>query len=47
LSDRPHLPASTIIAHHNWLWRGLITNRSVRVVSTSELLAERSHSATP
>ena len=46
LSDRPHLPASTIIAHHNWLWSGLITNRSVRVVSTSELLAERSHAAT-
>jgi hypothetical protein len=29
LSDRPHLPATSIIAHHNWLWSGLITNRSV------------------
>jgi nicotinamidase-related amidase len=43
LSDRPHLPASTIITHHNWLWSGLITNCSVRVVSSSELLAEGSH----
>jgi nicotinamidase-related amidase len=39
LSDRPHLPATAIIAHHNWLWSGLITNRSVRVVTTSDLLA--------
>ncbi|MBR0752572.1 isochorismatase family protein [Bradyrhizobium jicamae] len=38
LSDRPHLPATTVIAHHNWIWSELITNRSVRVVSTNELL---------
>jgi len=41
VSDRPHLPATAVIAHHNWLWGGLVTNRSVRVVTTSELLAER------
>jgi nicotinamidase-related amidase len=40
VSDRPHLPATTVIAHHNWIWSGLITNRSVHVVSTSDLLAE-------
>jgi nicotinamidase-related amidase len=40
LSDRPHLPATTVIAHHNWIWSGLITNRSVHVVSTGDLLAE-------
>ena len=40
LSDRPHLPATAVIAHHNWIWSGLITNRSVRVVSTGDLLAE-------
>jgi nicotinamidase-related amidase len=40
LSDRPHLPATTIIAHHNWIWSGLITNCSVHVVSTGDLLAE-------
>jgi nicotinamidase-related amidase len=40
LSDRPHLSASTAIAYHNWLWGGLITNRSVRVASTRELLLE-------
>ena len=38
LSDRPHLPATAVIAHHNWLWSGLITNRSVRVVATGDLL---------
>lgn len=39
LSDRPHLPATTVIAHHNWVWSGLITNRSVHVVATGDLLA--------
>jgi nicotinamidase-related amidase len=45
LSDRPHLPATTIISHHNWLWSGLITNRTVRVAATSDLLSERDLSA--
>ena len=40
LSDRPHLPATTVIAHHNWLWSRLFSNRSVRVVATRDLLAE-------
>ena len=44
LSDRPHLSAAAVIAHHNWLWSGLITNRSVHVVTTRELLAERATS---
>jgi nicotinamidase-related amidase len=42
LSDRPHLSATAVIAHHNWLWSELITNRSVRVVPTSEFLGEGS-----
>ncbi|WP_407154809.1 isochorismatase family protein [Bradyrhizobium sp. STM 3557] len=41
LSDRPHLPATAVIAHHNWVWSGLIANNSVRVLTTGEILAER------
>ena len=40
LSDRPHLAANDIITHHNFLWGGLLTKRSVRVASTRELLLE-------
>ena|SRR5258707_10986133 len=40
LSDRRHLPATTVLAHHDWIWSGLITNCSVHVVSTDDLLAE-------
>jgi nicotinamidase-related amidase len=40
LSDRPHLAAKAVIAHHNWVWAGLITKHSVRVVDTTKLLAE-------
>ena len=40
LSDRPHLEAPAIIRHHNWVWSDLLTNRSTRVVTTDELLAE-------
>jgi len=41
LSDRPHLEAAAVIRHHNWVWSDLLTNRSVRVVTTNELLAEQ------
>lgn len=37
-SDRPHLAAAKVIRHHNWVWSGLIARRSVRVMSTAELL---------
>ena len=40
LNDRPDLDAARVIRHHNWLWSELITDRSIRVVSTAELLAE-------
>ena len=40
LSDRPHLDASSVIRHHNWVWSNLITPRSIRVASTEELLTE-------
>jgi nicotinamidase-related amidase len=40
LSDRPHLAATAIIRHHNWVWSDLLTNRSTRLATTSELLAE-------
>jgi nicotinamidase-related amidase len=40
LSDRPHLDAPIVIQHHNWVWSELITNRSVRVVTTDQLLDE-------
>jgi nicotinamidase-related amidase len=39
LADRPHLDASIVIRHHNWVWSELITKASVRVMSTSELLS--------
>lgn len=38
LSDRPHLDASAVIRHHNWVWINLISNRSIRLASTVELL---------
>jgi nicotinamidase-related amidase len=39
LNDRPHLDAPGVIRHHNWVWSNLITNQSIRVVPTSELIA--------
>ena len=39
LADRPHLVAPAVIAHHHFVWGGLITNRSVRIATTQELLA--------
>lgn len=41
LSDRPHLAAPAVIAHHNWIWANLLTNRSIRVVATRDLLAAK------
>jgi nicotinamidase-related amidase len=38
LSDRPHLDAASVIRHHNWVWSNLITQRSIKVVETAELL---------
>ncbi len=40
LNDRPHLDAPSVIRHHHWVWSNLITNASIRVVMTSELLVE-------
>jgi nicotinamidase-related amidase len=38
LNDRPHLDAASVIRHHNWVWSDLITNRSIRVATTAELI---------
>jgi nicotinamidase-related amidase len=38
LNDRPHLDAVGIIRHHHWVWGNLITQRSVRLARTDELL---------
>jgi nicotinamidase-related amidase len=38
LSDRPHLDAVSVIRHHHWIWSNLITQRSIRLASTDELL---------
>ena len=38
LNDRPHLDAASVIRHHNWVWSKLITQRSVRLARTDELL---------
>ena len=35
--DRAHLPAATIISHHNHTWRGLIAPGSVDVRSTADI----------
>ena len=40
VSDRPHLDAGTIIRHHHWVWSDLLTNRSVRIVPTAQLISE-------
>jgi nicotinamidase-related amidase len=39
--DRPHLPARSIIEHHNYMWRNLVLprGRTIRMVSAAELLA--------
>lgn len=39
LADRLHLSATHVIAHHNWVWANLITNRSVQVLPTQALLS--------
>jgi nicotinamidase-related amidase len=39
LNDRPHLDAASVIRHHHWVWSDLITKRSVKLVSTRELLS--------
>ncbi|SKA35528.1 Nicotinamidase-related amidase [Enhydrobacter aerosaccus] len=39
LADRPHLDAPAVIAHHNWIWSNLITDRSITVLPADVLLA--------
>jgi nicotinamidase-related amidase len=39
LADRPHLDAVSVIRHHNWVWSGLITNRSIAIATTADLVA--------
>ena len=38
LNDRPHLDAASVISHHHWVWSNLITQQSVRLARTDELL---------
>ena len=38
LNDRPHLDAESVIRHHNWIWGRLITQKSIRLARTDELL---------
>ena len=38
LNDRPHLDAASVIRHHHWVWSNLITQRSIRLARTDELL---------
>ena len=40
VSDRPHLAARDVIRHHNWVWAGLLTNRSISVMTTADLMHE-------
>jgi nicotinamidase-related amidase len=45
LNDRPHLDAAAVIRHHHWVWGELITNRSVRLVTTGQLIEESTQTA--
>ena len=38
LSDRPHLDAVSVKRHHHWVWRNLISPKTVRLAATEELL---------
>jgi nicotinamidase-related amidase len=38
LSDRPHLDAESVIRHHHWIWRNLITRRPMTIASASDLI---------
>ncbi|TYL91431.1 isochorismatase family protein [Bradyrhizobium rifense] len=40
VSDRPHMDAAAVIRHHHWVWSDLLTNHSVRIATTGELLDE-------
>lgn len=40
LSDRPHLDARAVIEHHNWVWSGLLTHRSIRLATADALIDE-------
>ncbi len=40
LNDRPHLDAPGVIRHHNWVWGDLLTNRSIRVATTAEMIGD-------
>jgi nicotinamidase-related amidase len=47
-ADRPHLDASSVIRHHNYVWAELFLPRSeVRVRTTRDLLRELAAEATP
>jgi nicotinamidase-related amidase len=41
VSHRPHLAAPEVIRHHNWVWGDLLTNRSIRVATTADLIKQR------
>jgi nicotinamidase-related amidase len=38
VSDRPHLDATSVMRHHHWVWRNLITPKPIRLAQTDELL---------
>jgi nicotinamidase-related amidase len=45
VSDRPDLDAASVIRYHHWVWGALITNRSVRIATTGQLIGESAGSA--
>ena len=34
-SDRARISRATVIRHHNWVWSDLLTNRSIRLATTT------------
>jgi len=40
VSDGPHLDGATMIRYHHWVRSDFITNRPVRIMTTSQLIDE-------
>jgi len=39
LDDRPHMRARDVIAHHNWVWKNLITQGSSSIEKAAEIMS--------
>lgn len=37
VSDRPHLPAAQVLAHHHWVWTNLLAPHAVRLARAADV----------